>query len=55
MKWYNDKTLFDYLETTTTKIQSSDSFVLPVQSVNRPNLNFRGYSGTIAEGKIIKK
>ena len=54
MKWYNDKTLFDYLETTTTKIQSSDSFVLPVQNVNRPNLNFRGYSGTIAEGKIRK-
>ena len=54
MKWYNDKTLFDYLETTKTKVQSSDSFVLPVQSVNRPNLNFRGYSGTIAEGKIRK-
>ncbi len=54
MKWYNDKTLFDYLETNKTKIQSSDSFVLPVQSVNRPNLNFRGYSGTIAEGKIKK-
>ena len=54
MKWYNDKTLFDYLETTKSKIQSSDSFVLPVQSVNRPNLNFRGYSGTIAEGKIRK-
>ena len=54
MKWYNDKTLFDYLETTKTKMQSSDSFVLPVQSVNRPNLNFRGYSGTIAEGKIRK-
>ncbi len=54
MKWYNDKTLFDYLETTKTKIQSSNSFVLPVQSVNRPNLNFRGYSGTIAEGKIKK-
>ena len=54
MKWYNNKTLFDYLETTKTKIQSSDSFVLPVQSVNRPNLNFRGYSGTIAEGKIRK-
>ena len=54
MKWYNDKTLFDYLETTKTNVQSSDSFVLPVQSVNRPNLNFRGYSGTIAEGKIRK-
>ena len=54
MKWYNDKTLFDYLETAKTKIQSSDRFVLPVQSVNRPNLNFRGYSGTIAEGKIRK-
>ncbi len=54
MKWYNDKTLFDYLETTKTKIQSSERFVLPVQSVNRPNLNFRGYSGTIAEGKIRK-
>ncbi len=54
MKWYNDKTLFGYLENTKTKIQSSDRFVLPVQTVNRPNLNFRGYSGTIAEGKIRK-
>ncbi len=54
MKWYNRKTLFNYLETTKTKIQSSNSFVLPVQSVNRPNLNFRGYSGTVAEGKIKK-
>ena len=54
MKLYNYKTLFDYLENTKTKRQSSDSFVLPVQNVNRPNLNFRGYSGTIAEGKIRK-
>ncbi len=54
MKWYKDKTLFDYLETTRNKITRKDGFLLPVQRVNRPNLNFRGYSGTIAEGRIKK-
>ena len=52
MKWYSDKTLFDYLETTKSQNSNKDGFIFPVQRVNRPNLNFRGYSGTITCGKI---
>jgi len=52
MKWYKQRTLFDYLETVKVFEHKSKSFVLPVQNVNRPNLNFRGYSGTITSGKI---
>ena len=54
MKWYSDKTLFDYLETTKSQITNKDVFIFPVQRVNRPDLNFRGYSGTITGGKIKK-
>ncbi len=54
MKWYSDKTLFDYLETTKSQITNKDGFIFPVQRVNRPDLNFRGYSGTITGGKIKK-
>ena len=54
MKWYSDKTLFDYLETTKSQITNKDGFIFPVQRVNRPDLNFRGYSGTINGGKIKK-
>ena len=52
MKWYSDKTLFDYLETTKSQNSNKDGFIFPVQRVNRPDLNFRGYSGTITCGKI---
>ncbi len=52
MKWYKQRTLFDYLETVKVFEHKSKGFVLPVQNVNRPNLNFRGYSGTITSGKI---
>ncbi len=54
MKWYSDKTLFDYLETTKSQITNKNGFIFPVQRVNRPDLNFRGYSGTITGGKIKK-
>ena len=51
--WYKGKTLIDTLETIEI---SSDRdlthFRLPVQYVNRPNLNFRGFSGTIAAGIV---
>ena len=52
MKWYTGKTLFDYLETVDVKKSIARHFLLPVQRVNRPNLDFRGYSGTIASGSI---
>ena len=52
MKWYSEKTLFSYLETLKVAASKSSKFILPVQRVNRPNLDFRGYSGTIASGNI---
>ena len=52
MKWYSEKTLFRYLETVKVAASKSSKFILPVQRVNRPNLDFRGYSGTIASGNI---
>ena len=52
MKWYTEQTLFSYLETVKVTSTKSSKFILPVQRVNRPNLDFRGYSGTIASGNI---
>ena len=48
MKWYSQQTLFSYLETVQVTSTKSSKFILPVQRVNRPNLDFRGYAGTIA-------
>src|SRR3984957_8685505 len=46
--WYNGPTLIDYLETVDIPAASPDDpFRLPVQWVNRPNLDFRGFSGMI--------
>ena len=52
MKWYDEPTLFSYLETVKLSSTKSSKFILPVQRVNRPNLDFRGYSGTIVSGNI---
>jgi bifunctional enzyme CysN/CysC len=52
MKWYAEQTLFSYLETVKVTSSRSSKFILPIQRVNRPNLDFRGYSGTIASGNI---
>ncbi|MGP7735624.1 sulfate adenylyltransferase subunit 1, partial [Oceanimonas smirnovii] len=52
MPWYHGTTLMGYLETVEvddTRMQRAP-FRLPVQWVNRPNLDFRGFSGTIASG-----
>ncbi|MDP5292258.1 sulfate adenylyltransferase subunit CysN [Oceanimonas sp. CHS3-5] len=54
MTWYHGTTLMGYLETVEvddTRMQRAP-FRLPVQWVNRPNLDFRGFSGTIASGVI---
>ncbi|UYM18847.1 sulfate adenylyltransferase subunit CysN [Endozoicomonas euniceicola] len=53
MPWYNGGTLMEVLETVeVADDRNLDDFRLPVQYVNRPNLNFRGYAGTIASGVI---
>ena len=53
MSWYTGPTLIEHLEDLDidSDIQS-EPFRMPVQWVNRPNLNFRGYSGTIVSGTI---
>jgi bifunctional enzyme CysN/CysC len=51
--WYRGATLLDHLETVDVEAGSAAKpFRLPVQWVNRPNLDFRGFSGTIAGGRI---
>ena len=54
MGWYHGPTLMGYLETVEVdqKRRLKGSFRLPVQWVNRPNLDFRGFAGTIASGVI---
>jgi bifunctional enzyme CysN/CysC len=53
MPWYNGPTLLEHLETVEIN-RGLDQlpFRLPVQYVNRPNLDFRGYAGTIASGVV---
>jgi bifunctional enzyme CysN/CysC len=55
MPWYNGPTLLDMLETVDVRdgVNFKD-LRLPVQYVNRPNLNFRGFCGTLAAG-VVKK
>jgi sulfate adenylyltransferase subunit 1 len=51
--WYEGPTLMQYLETVQVEEERGDlPFRLPVQWVNRPNLDFRGFCGTIAAGTI---
>ncbi len=51
--WYKGAALLPYLETVdVAQDESSESFRLPVQWVNRPNLDFRGFSGTISSGTV---
>ncbi|WP_257293603.1 sulfate adenylyltransferase subunit CysN [Endozoicomonas sp. YOMI1] len=53
MSWYRDSTLMDVLENVEiARDRNLDDFRFPVQYVNRPNLDFRGFSGTLAFGKI---
>jgi len=51
--WYQGPPLMEYLETVPVDDQRvSAPFRMPVQWVNRPNLDFRGFSGQIASGSI---
>jgi bifunctional enzyme CysN/CysC len=50
--WYQGPTLMGYLETVDIVALSNDKTVFPVQLVNRPTANFRGFSGTLTNGQI---
>jgi sulfate adenylyltransferase subunit 1 len=50
--WYTDKPLMALLDTIDISKEANENFRLPIQYVNRPHLNFRGFCGTIASGSI---
>ncbi len=51
--WYTGPSLLHYLENVQVgDARQAADFRLPVQWVNRPNLDFRGFSGTVAAGTI---
>ncbi|MGI8536070.1 MAG: sulfate adenylyltransferase subunit CysN [Mycobacteriales bacterium] len=51
--WYTGPTLIDYLETVEVEDdRQAGPFRLPVQWVNRPDLDFRGFSGEIVGGTV---
>ena len=52
--WFTGKPLIDYLESVELDltIDQTKPFRLPVQWVNRPNLDFRGFSGLISSGSV---
>ncbi|UYK97449.1 sulfate adenylyltransferase subunit CysN [Pantoea stewartii] len=53
MPWYTGPTLLDVLETVELNaVVDHQPMRFPVQYVNRPNLDFRGYAGTLASGAV---
>jgi bifunctional enzyme CysN/CysC len=53
MPWYEGPSLLQWLETVERENDEAlRPFVMPVQWVNRPNLDFRGFSGRIGSGSV---
>jgi bifunctional enzyme CysN/CysC len=53
MPWYQGLSLLQWLETVPAAArEAAQPFTMPVQWVNRPNLDFRGFSGRISSGSI---
>jgi bifunctional enzyme CysN/CysC len=53
MPWYEGSTLLQWLETVSTETpEAAQPFAMPVQWVNRPNHDFRGFSGRIGSGSV---
>ena len=52
MLWYTGPSLLEHLETVDIRRLPQPGSVFPVQWVNRPNADFRGYAGTLAAGEL---
>jgi bifunctional enzyme CysN/CysC len=53
MPWYRGPALLDHLENVVVDAEAlAKPFRLPVQWVNRPNADFRGYAGLVASGVL---
>ena len=53
MRWYEGPSLMDHLnQVEIGETHGSQAFRLPVQWINRPNLDFRGICGRVAQGQV---
>ena len=52
ISWYDGPTLLELLEKATVQREETTGFRLPVQWVNRPKADFRGFSGTVVSGLV---
>jgi len=52
LPWYDGPTLLEWLETIDLADAAPGPFRMPVQWVNRPDADFRGYAGRIAAGTV---
>ena len=53
LDWFDGPTLMEHLETVDVEVGVDlENFRMPVQMVSRPNLDFRGFAGTISAGTI---
>jgi len=53
MGWYQGPTLLGFLETVDIRARLTEHpFRMPIQWVNRPNADFRGFSGTVVAGSV---
>ncbi len=52
MPWYDGPTLLEHLERVELAVTGTGPFRMPVQWVNRPNPEFRGFAGRIAAGAL---
>jgi sulfate adenylyltransferase subunit 1 len=53
LSWFEGPSLLDLLESVDVdKEKEAGDFRFPIQYVNRPNLDFRGFAGTIASGSV---
>ncbi|MGX2985198.1 sulfate adenylyltransferase subunit CysN [Helicobacter sp. 23-1048] len=50
--WYKGKSLMEILDNAKIHKRQSQNFILPVQFVNRPNLDYRAFCGNIESGEI---
>jgi bifunctional enzyme CysN/CysC len=53
-RWYRGPSLIEHLETVEVDViaEQAKPFAMPVQWVNRPNPDFRGFSGLISTGSV---
>ncbi len=52
--WYDGATLIDHLESVPLEEEAEQKrpFCMPVQWVNRANLDFRGFAGSVVSGEV---